>query len=79
MTERSLAGQIKYWASLGRALEKLLHFDEVIALRKFGKAKSLSECPLMVGSAEGNARLNAVLDAKPFPHFSQQRLQRLLS
>src|ERR1700735_3565816 len=42
--ERSIAGQIEFWARLGRAIEPLLRGDEALALSRAGSAKPLSEC-----------------------------------
>ena len=42
--ERSIASQIEFWAELGKAIEPLLRFDEVLALKKSGQAKPLSQC-----------------------------------
>lgn len=30
LTERSIAGQIEFWAALGKAIEPLLRFDDVL-------------------------------------------------
>jgi hypothetical protein len=67
--ERSLAGQIEFWAGLGRAIEPLLGLDRVIALRKQGMAKPLSECLNLIGSAAGTGELKKVLASLPFPHY----------
>ena len=44
VVKRSIAGQIEFWADLGRAVEPLLDGDRVLALQKAGKIKSLSDC-----------------------------------
>ena len=38
-TERSIAGQVEFWAKLGRAIEPLLHGDRAIALCRSGAAR----------------------------------------
>jgi hypothetical protein len=68
-TQRSIAGQIEFWARLGRAVEILLRGDQMLALCKAGKAKPLSECLTSVGSAEGRKRLAVHLKSLPFPHY----------
>ncbi len=68
-SERSIAGQIEYWAALGRAVDSLLHADQVIALRKSGATRLLSECIADVVSAPPQQRLDAVLEKSPFPRF----------
>jgi len=67
--ERSIAGQIEFWAQLGRAVEPLLQGARVLALRRAGRVRPLSECLAEVDSAEGRKRVASFLDAKPFPHF----------
>ncbi len=68
-TQRSIAGQIEFWARLGRAVETLLRGDQVLALSKAGKARPLSACLQSVGSPEGRQRLAEHLKALPFPHY----------
>lgn len=68
-TERSIAGQVEFWARLGRALEPALRGDQVIALKRRGDQRSLRDLLESVSTAEGRARLDTVLAARPFPHF----------
>jgi hypothetical protein len=68
-TQRSIAGQIEFWARLGRAIETLLRGDQVLALCKAGRAKPLSACLQSVDLAEGHKRLAEHLKSLPFPHF----------
>lgn len=68
-TQRSIAGQIEFWARLGRAVESLLRGDQVLALCKAGKAKPLSACLNSVESAEGRNRLAKHLKSLPYPHY----------
>ena len=53
VAERSIAGQIEFWARLGRAIEPLLRGDQALALRRSGDSKALSECLQSVDSPEG--------------------------
>jgi hypothetical protein len=69
VTQRSIAGQIEFWARLGRAVESLLRGDQVLALCKAGKAKPLSACLNSVKSAEGRKRLAEHLNSLPYPHY----------
>jgi hypothetical protein len=64
-----LAGQIEFWARLGRALESLLRGDQMLALCQAGKAKPLSACLKSVDSGEGRRRLAEHLKALPYPHY----------
>jgi len=68
-TQRSIAGQIEFWARLGRAIETLLRGDQMLALCKLGKAKPLSACLKSINSAEGRQRLAEHLESLPFPHY----------
>ncbi|MDP6722534.1 MAG: hypothetical protein QGF59_27975, partial [Pirellulaceae bacterium] len=43
VSERSIAGQIEFWAQLGRALEPILRGDRVVALRRASADRALSE------------------------------------
>ena len=68
-TQRSIAGQIEFWARLGRAVEILLRGDQVLALSKAGKAKPLSACLESVDSQGGQKRLAEHLNSLPYPHY----------
>ena len=67
--ERSIAGQIEFWAQLGRALEPLLEGTRALALRRAGAVRSLSECLAQVDSEAGRQRVASFLQSRPFPHF----------
>lgn len=69
IAERSIAGQIEYWANLGRAIEPLLQGTQSLALCKKASARPLSECLAQVDSPEGRARVRKYLEAQPFPHY----------
>jgi hypothetical protein len=68
-TQRSIAGQIEFWARLGRAIETLLRGDQMLALCQTGKAKPLSACLKSVNSAKGRERLTEYLKSLPYPHY----------
>jgi hypothetical protein len=68
-TERSIAGQIEFWAGLGRAVESLLHIDELITLRQAGRVRPVSKLLSEVESPKGRKRLSSYLATRPFPHF----------
>jgi len=73
VTQRSIAGQIEFWAGLGRALETLLRGDQMLALCKAGKAKPLSACLGSIDSTEGRKRLAEHLNSLPYPHYEPAR------
>lgn len=67
--QRSIAGQVEFWARLGRAVEPMLQGAQALALCRSAAARPLSECIESAGTPEGRARLAAHLAAEPFPHF----------
>jgi len=69
LAERSIAGQIEFWAQLGRAIEPLLRGDRAIALRQAGNLRPLSKAVSEVDSEAGRQRVSAFLNSRPFPHF----------
>lgn len=69
LSERSIAGQIEFWAQLGRSLEPLLRGDRALALRRASAARPLSEAIAGVDSDAGRQRVKAYLQTQPFPHY----------
>ena len=69
IVERSMAGQIEFWAKIGRALEPLLRGDQVLALCRAGSVKPLSDCLKSVDSAAGRRRVFEHLKTRPYPHY----------
>ena len=68
-TERSIAGQIEFWAKLGRALEPLLQGVQAMALGRAGAARPLLACLDTVDSPEGHRRVMEHLQSRPYPHY----------
>jgi hypothetical protein len=69
--ERSIAGQVEYWAKLGRAVEPALTGRQAAELRQNGKVRPLSELLATVETAEGRSRSKAYLESRPYPHYRQ--------
>jgi hypothetical protein len=69
VTQRSIAGQIEFWARLGRTLETLLRGDQMLALCRAGKVKPLSACLHSLDSPAGHRRLAEHLHSLPYPHY----------
>jgi hypothetical protein len=69
IAERSIAGQIEFWAQLGRAIEPLLEGSRALALRRAGAAVPLSKCLASADSAAGRRRVRKYLESGPFPHY----------
>lgn len=67
--ERSIAGQVEFWARLGRSVELLLGGEHVLKLCQTATVRSLSECLESVGSSAGQQRLASYLESRPFPHY----------
>jgi hypothetical protein len=67
--ERSIAGQIEFWAKLGRAIEPLLQGIQAMALCRAGAAKALSACLDSVDSPKGRRRVAEHLQAQPYPRY----------
>ena len=74
VAERSIAGQIEYWANLGRAIEPLLQGTQALALCKKASARPLSECLETVDTPEGKDRVRKYLEIQPFPHYEQAKV-----
>jgi len=69
--ERSITGQVEFWARLGRAIEPLLQGTQVLALCRNAAAQPLSECLDSVDSPAGRTRVAQYLASQPFPHYEQ--------
>lgn len=72
MTERSIGGQIEFWAALGRAVEPLMRTPDLLALRKSGGPRPLATCLEEVDSLGGRQRVADYLKTRPFPHYQQE-------
>jgi hypothetical protein len=68
--QRSIAGQVEYWARLGKLVDALIDGRTRSERLQQGGAKPLSELVAAVGGPAGDARLQAVLAHEPFPHFA---------
>jgi hypothetical protein len=66
---RSIAGQVEFWARLGRSVELLLEGRQVLALCRNATARPLSECLQSVDTPEGRERVANFLESGPFPHY----------
>lgn len=67
--ERSITGQVEFWAKLGRSVELLLNGRQMLRLQRYAGARPLSELLDEVDSATGREKLKAFLESEPFPHF----------
>lgn len=69
LAQRSIAGQIEYWARLGRVIEPLLQGAQALALLRSGRVKPLAECLSSVDSPLGRRRVTEHLKSGPYPHY----------
>ena len=67
--ERSIAGQVEFWARLGRAIEPLLQGTQALALCRNAAARPLSACLETVDSLAGRRRVAEFLQTQPYPHY----------
>lgn len=69
VVERSIAGQVEFWARLGRAVEPLLQGDRVFSLCQNARPQLLSQCTDSADSPQGRQRVTQYLQTQPFPHY----------
>jgi hypothetical protein len=69
--ERSIAGQVEFWAKLGKSMELLMDGRQVLTLCRNAGAQPLSEALASVDTLAGRKRLEDVLANRPYPHFKQ--------
>ncbi len=67
--ERSIAGQVEFWARLGKALEDVATGQQMAMLQQAG-VLSLHEVVETVNKPAGRKRLEDYLNGRPFPRFS---------
>jgi ParD-like antitoxin of type II bacterial toxin-antitoxin system len=67
--ERSIAGQVEFWAKLGKAIEPLLQGTQVLALCRNAATRPLSACLKSVDSPAGRRRVAEFLHGQPWPHY----------
>jgi hypothetical protein len=69
--ERSIAGQVEFWARLGRVIDPLLNGGQAMVISRRGAARPLTELIAEVEAPTGRKRLAQHLAAQPFPHYEQ--------
>ena len=78
IAERSIAGQIEFWAKLGRAVEPLIQGVQAMALSRAGAVRPMSECLESADSSKGRKRVAEHLKTLPFPHYEPSETPGLL-
>ncbi len=76
VTERSIAGQVEFWARLGRSVETLLRGEQLLTLSRNAALRPLSSCLSSVDSPYGRKRTVAWLNSQPFPHYEPHPTKR---
>lgn len=76
--QRSIAGQIEFWAKLGRAVEPLLLGVQAMSLTRSGAARPISECLESADSAKGRKRVAEHLKTLPYPHYEPSETPGLI-
>ena len=71
LMERSIAGQIEYWAGLGKAIDALMRADNVHALKSSVTIERVLTHLRQVDSPAGRQKVKDGLHKKPFPHFER--------
>ena len=69
LTNRSMAGQISYWAALGKAVDLCIDGSTSRLMIKRAGDQSLSEILSKVDSMEGRTAVYEYLGSRPFPHY----------
>ena len=68
-SQRSIAGQIEFWAGLGKSIEPLLRGDRALLLQMAGGERPISELLAEVETTKGRKRLETILNKRPYPHY----------
>ncbi len=68
--ERSIAGQVEFWARMGCAIEPLLQGDQVLSLCRSVAARPLSSLLAEVDAPAGRRRVVDHLKHQPYPHYA---------
>jgi hypothetical protein len=67
--QRSIAGQVEYWASLGRSVERLFDGRQIAALQNAEPAPSIGELLEVVDTPKGRQMFEDFLANEPYPHY----------
>ena len=67
--QRSIAGQVEFWARIGSAVDGLLTSQQTMALGSLGNANAIVDRLDTVDSPEGRQRVKDYLASGPYPHY----------
>jgi hypothetical protein len=69
VAERSIAGQIEYWAQLGRAVASLIDGESALRHKRGRGGKRPSACLRTRSRKEAIAEFAEYMNARPFPRY----------
>ena len=73
--ERSIAGQVEFWAKLGRSVELVLEGKQILRLCTTVGATPLADLVESVDTPGGRKMLKTFLESEPYPHFEAHPTQ----
>jgi len=68
--QRSIAGQVEFWASLGRTMERLMTGTAITHTKTASTPESIAASLEAVNQPLGRERVAAYMGSRPFPRFS---------
>jgi hypothetical protein len=67
--ERSIAGQVEYWAKIGRCVDRLFDGGQIDRLQKAANSPAVGELLEVVDTPRGREMFQAFLEHEPYPHY----------
>jgi hypothetical protein len=67
--ERSIAGQVEFWAKIGRSVERLFDGRQIDTLQKSAQAPPIGDLLEVVDTPKGRKMFQAFLESEPYPHY----------
>jgi hypothetical protein len=67
--ERSIAGQVEFWAKIGRSAERLFDGRQIDTLQRLPEAPTIGNLLEVVDTPQGRERFQAFLESEPYPHY----------
>ena len=68
--ERSIAGQVEFWARLGKAVEGLLTGQQMMVMGREESSQALLDRLDTVDTVAGRKRVKDFLASEPYPHYN---------
>jgi hypothetical protein len=67
--ERSIAGQVEFWARIGKSVEGLLTGQQMRVIGREASSEAVLKRLDTVDSVEGRQRVKDYLASQPYPHY----------